>query len=349
MGVWEVARERMEWLDSLRGLAMLLVIVGHVRAVKASGPLVTVIYAFHMPLFFMISGATFRVGRYASLAECALDKARKLLVPYVLLYVVNLPLWYLANRVLYYHPVELSQLLVGFFTANHRIGTMSQAALWFLPTLFTVSVLYWWLADLARRGRLPLPASMSALLVVGILLSVFYRQQAVWHLTTVPIATVFYWLGHEFMRHRAGIVHWLGADGQPRKYAAWALVLLAVGVTAALANDKVSLHRNYYGNFALMFVAALSLSLAVTMVLMKLPTFAPLAYAGCNSLSFLGFHFPLVQYLERIPATAAFASAHGVLTGLIVFVLLFPLTALVNRFCPWLVGRGARPRARTAP
>ena len=338
----------MEWLDSLRGLAMLLVIVGHVRAVKACAPLVTIIYAFHMPLFFMISGATFRVERYATLAECALDKARKLLVPYVLLYVVNLPLWYLANRVLYYHPVELSQLLVGFFTANHRIGAMSQAALWFLRTLFVTSVLFWWLADLARRGRLPLRFSMPALLLVGILLSVFYRHHVAWHLTTVPIATVFYWLGHEFMRHRAGIVHWFGTDGQPRKFAAWVLVLVAIGVAAALANGKVSMHCNSYGNFALMFVAALSLSLVLAMLLMKLPTLPPLAYAGCNSLSFLGFHFPLVQYLERIPATMAFAAAHGVLTGLIVFVLLFPLTALVNRFCPWLVGKRGRGRTHAA-
>ena len=327
---------------------MLLVIVGHVRAVKACAPLVTIIYAFHMPLFFMISGATFRVGRYATLAECALDKARKLLVPYVLLYVVNLPLWYLANRVLYYHPVELSQLLVGFFSANHRIGAMSQAALWFLPTLFVTSVLYWWLADLARRGKVPLRLSMPVLLVVGILLSVFYRHHVAWHLTTVPIATVFYWLGHEFMLHRAGVMHWFGADGQPRKFAAWVLALGAVGVVAALANGKVSMHANSYGNFALMFVAALALSLALTMSLMKLPTFAPFAYAGCNSLAFLGFHFPLVQYLERIPATTAFASAHGVLTGLIVFVLLFPVAALVNRFCPWLVGKKRQGRTHAA-
>lgn len=52
--------ERVRYIDSLRGFAILLVIVGHLIQYNYSSvfesPLFNVIYSFHMPLFFFISG-----------------------------------------------------------------------------------------------------------------------------------------------------------------------------------------------------------------------------------------------------------------------------------------------------
>lgn len=48
-------KERIQWIEQLRGMAILLVIVGHVDFPnKVNG----VIYSFHMPLFFIIIGLT---------------------------------------------------------------------------------------------------------------------------------------------------------------------------------------------------------------------------------------------------------------------------------------------------
>lgn len=53
-----MSAERIEYIDRLRGLAMMLVVAGHVLFYcgYASSPLCFAIYAFHMPLFFIISG-----------------------------------------------------------------------------------------------------------------------------------------------------------------------------------------------------------------------------------------------------------------------------------------------------
>lgn len=45
---------REAWIDCARGIAILLVIVGH----TISGVLSGAIYSFHMPLFFIFSGIT---------------------------------------------------------------------------------------------------------------------------------------------------------------------------------------------------------------------------------------------------------------------------------------------------
>lgn len=42
---------KVNWVDSLKGFAIILVVLGHI-----SSPLSSFIYAFHMPLFFIVSG-----------------------------------------------------------------------------------------------------------------------------------------------------------------------------------------------------------------------------------------------------------------------------------------------------
>lgn len=49
---------REPWIDCARGIAILLVIVGH----TVSGVLSGAIYSFHMPLFFIFSGITLKLS-----------------------------------------------------------------------------------------------------------------------------------------------------------------------------------------------------------------------------------------------------------------------------------------------
>lgn len=50
---------RLSWVDQCRGFAILLVVVGHLIHFNGFGqdnPLAEIIWTFHMPLFFAISG-----------------------------------------------------------------------------------------------------------------------------------------------------------------------------------------------------------------------------------------------------------------------------------------------------
>ena len=57
----KIEKERIDWLDSLRGLAAFLVVVGHVAILFKIYWIESIIYFFHMPLFFMISGITYQL------------------------------------------------------------------------------------------------------------------------------------------------------------------------------------------------------------------------------------------------------------------------------------------------
>ena len=44
---------RLDYLDKAKGILIILVVIGHIWQ---SGPVFNIIYAFHMPAFFFISG-----------------------------------------------------------------------------------------------------------------------------------------------------------------------------------------------------------------------------------------------------------------------------------------------------
>lgn len=52
--------KRVEWIDLAKGLGMLLVILGH--CVCFGGIMHNAIFAFHMPLFFILSGIVYKTN-----------------------------------------------------------------------------------------------------------------------------------------------------------------------------------------------------------------------------------------------------------------------------------------------
>lgn len=63
-----MAKQRLYYLDALKGILIILVILGHSIQYKMMDyqhdVLFRVIYSFHMPLFFLISGFLTYKGRY---------------------------------------------------------------------------------------------------------------------------------------------------------------------------------------------------------------------------------------------------------------------------------------------
>lgn len=50
-----MARQRLIYLDTLKGMLIILVVLGHCGTALSTG-LLSSIYAFHMPLFILVSG-----------------------------------------------------------------------------------------------------------------------------------------------------------------------------------------------------------------------------------------------------------------------------------------------------
>ena len=136
-----IKRERIVWIDQLRSIAFLFVIIGHVALPKEMKSL---IYSFHMPLFFLISGLT--VNREKIINTPMLDyvkkQAKSLIVPYFWMSFLCYPLWYFA-----FHMISDSTKLTPWGAFKGIIAgsleyTSPSNALWFLLVLFLANILF---------------------------------------------------------------------------------------------------------------------------------------------------------------------------------------------------------------
>ncbi len=79
-GVINFMSHRIDWIDMLKGLGIILVVFGHTAHAKDT--IRILIYSFHMPMFFIISGYLFKTkDKYKNF----LKKFMTLLLPYLII------------------------------------------------------------------------------------------------------------------------------------------------------------------------------------------------------------------------------------------------------------------------
>lgn len=78
---------RQEYIDIAKGLGILCVVYGHTFGFDEFGNFV---YLFHMPLFFILSGAF--LGMRKGVVGEVYNKTKRLLIPYVIFTVVAFPI-----------------------------------------------------------------------------------------------------------------------------------------------------------------------------------------------------------------------------------------------------------------
>lgn len=153
-------RTREPWIDVLKGIGIVAVVVGHITFRRS---LVTQLYMFHMPLFFLIGGAL----HDASVPQRAFvaAKVRSLLVPYACFLAVLWPL-----ELLYAVPAGVAggrwswPLLGAPMLLGGRLLTGFAGVFWFVTCYFlTQQLAHAMLRQLAPRACVLAAAGLLAL------------------------------------------------------------------------------------------------------------------------------------------------------------------------------------------
>ncbi|MDE7327863.1 MAG: acyltransferase family protein [Lachnospiraceae bacterium] len=138
-------QERNKQMDVLLCLGMLLVILGHVGTNSWKTELFDwfVIYSFHMPLFFFISGYFYKPAREQAYGRTILRLIRKFVLPYYIWNLVYAIVVFLLKNAGYVR-FQLNPSLSNFFLTPWTTGDQYQlnSPAWFLLTLFLVEVVY---------------------------------------------------------------------------------------------------------------------------------------------------------------------------------------------------------------
>lgn len=339
-------RKRIVWIDAAKALAMILVFYGHLGGsgdnpwFPSLEPSITIVYLFHMPLFFVLSGLVLNLDKPGK--TFVVSRLKRLVIPYFFfsLYGVLKIGIKLAVPALFasFHakPMgggvkELSSIFLGYTNG-----------LWFFWALLWGDLVLYFVHH-ASSGNTPIiPIIVIASLCVWTLM-VMHGPQLPFQLQTTFEAVGFVGIGYLF-KHL-----FLALDGTGW----WRVLIISLILFVLCAAVKLTVHfssdmLSTLGKAVLMIVAALSGSFVVMAIAVLMYKPAWLMFIGLNTMIFYGLNGFSLAPSKKILFTVISVSVVSsnwvlqVIVGLMCVALACAICALLTpvlkRWLWWAVG-----------
>lgn len=282
-----VQSTRIGWVDSARGIGIVAVVIGH--SVLQGGDAALWIFAFHMPLFFLLSGftSTFGGGPWVFFRK----KVLSLLLPYLTTLLIFFLYWLLFYR---FYSGDLNSIkIIGFLIVKGALYGSGEVVpqfpavvpigpLWFVLALFTANLVSFAILAIFKESVIAISASVSTVVMIGLVVGPrFFMPFSV---DIALVAQVFVFAGIALRKTRVMTL--------PRS---WPLVVLAA---AALVISRycgaMDMNGRQYHDFFISATGAIGGSILVlyfAIALEGLPKIASVfMYLGRASLLILCFH-----------------------------------------------------------
>lgn len=298
--------ERNEYLDICKGIGIVFVVLGHIVTIPYFHELV---YGFHMPLFFILSGMCLHLKR--DFRTFLVKRVKSLLVPFF-----------------YFSFLEILFLIIvkRNFCISYVYPEFGHV-LWFLPILF-LSLL------LAYAGLRYLKLWVLPFLVV---LKILIFKNLPYSLSVIPISVTFIVGGYMFNKIPTFVKNKVGHK----------LVLLFFMISyiwmVLMFDVRIDMKKSLFSPFLLAMIASslgfmsiFSMSYSVRESIFK----QLWIWLGCNSLTIMLTHFFFIEIigyiLSKLCLTANFCM---VLLSIFVWPYLVAVVWFVNKYCPRLVSK----------
>ena len=334
--------KRIEWVDIAKGVAIVLVCLGH-RDVPEG--MCVWIYSFHLPLFFFLAGYTTRFESYASFGAYAMRKVRVLLVPYFIFGLLYKTIGFCFNY-LYSHAAVDFGAEALILLRGSDVGP-----LWFIPPLFVVEVVSYVL-NLLPKGK-----------TVVVILSSFggYAMTLAfpsicffWRLNIAFISLFFFWFAR-FLRYSR--INGRFAKGDALLFFG---ALIVHAICLSFNPTIIWMGSNHFGIFPLFLLEGAAGSVVIACVCARLEKTRLIkgvfTYLGKNTIPIVAFHYyPGYMILETLfyklfgwqyLHNVFSHNIEGFVYAICVLLLCVPIIEFVNRFAPWMVGKGTMKEKR---
>ncbi len=182
-------------IDIYKGIGILCIMIGHIGF---GGVADKVIHAFHMPMFFLISGFLFREKVTESFREYLIRKAKGLLIPYAIFGLAHYLVWLLCP-VFRQEEISLKPLWHLLWINTTRLPIAG--ALWFLTALFFVSILFFVLRRKIQSDKV-LAGIVILLVATGHLCVKYLPVRLPWALDAAFIGSGLFLIGYFLKKYK---------------------------------------------------------------------------------------------------------------------------------------------------
>ena len=347
--------KRIEYLDIAKGIGILLVVLGHNDFEVISPFIQRMIYSFHMPMFFFLSG--YFINASIPFFDFFKKRFNALMKPF-----------FFTIFLIYFTSVSFEKM--GFTTAITRIvkslyGSghyLDWVQLWFLPHLFAVSLyafLFITLVSKLRNRWITWGVLLATLAIAIPFLHAFYpfplsilgKDYELWglpfSLDLVLVTGFFFILGNEVRQVTT-----------EKTFDNW-LLLAATGGVVVLLNIlfpyeidfNIRLYESFLVNtteaiLGILFILALSRQIDLHTT--RLASF--FRYLGNISLIILLFHVPVqafwAQKVVNVTGNFPLGIIIGFIMGVLGPILIYEIFIRFNPVASWWFGRKAETPAK---
>lgn len=168
---------RESWIDTLRGIGILFVILGHCEP-----PFDKIIYSFHMPLFFLISGYLFKSKK--NIKDYLKKIFIKYIIPYFLLCIINLLLVTIIDR-----DFKINYVIGILYSRGTTSWLPNCSPLWFL-TCITVALFIFNLILHIKNNLIQLFLILLCIFI-SYLLDIFDIPKLIWNIDSALMANCY--------------------------------------------------------------------------------------------------------------------------------------------------------------
>jgi acyltransferase len=328
----------------MKAIGIVLVVVGHSPGLN---PFIkNVIYSFHMPLFFFISGLLVSEQKLSMTYRENLSLLWKGLgIPYLFFFLISylywLPTHEMAASAARHVGIRWWEPVMGVVIGNGD-ALFVNVVLWFFTCLFTTSLIFFW-----ARKYFSATFLLVAFNSMGLLCTLMYDpswQRLPWGLDNAVVALAFYSTGHFFRRYQDAIL-----EKTPKSMAITLALFMVAGVAyVAGINGEVDLNTLLFGSHRYLFLINAYLGvLALFYFSISLPANAVFQWLSKNTIIIFPIHLLMFSVFTGIGVVVfgmphAFKESSFLWTGafpLLALLLSYPSALFLHRFFPVVFGK----------
>ncbi len=332
-------KQRLDYIDALKGVGILLVVIGH--HILGADELVLWIYSFHMPLFFIITGylSGHKNNKCEDIKGLIIGKAKSLMYPYITFSLINI-IWYVA----FYIVTSIGKQPEASFTEVllRTVTTLGYHAMWFLPTLFVSTILF----NVINRAKFSHFIHI-VVLIFGCVVCILIRRadmvrNVVWYLLNYisrsAVAISFIYIGSllcKFFTKLNNIAEWICIGV--------CAMVVAITLIINLTNmNQYNLALSNLENPAIFYISAISNSMLLLLIFKKINIKKGLlSFYGKNSLIIMAIHMEFPVEIAWLIVGMVGCPFSDMVISLIVIVIEFIIMTvcilLINKYFKFII------------
>lgn len=318
--------QRIEYIDSAKGLCMLLIVASHV-GIPDPWPGA---YAVRVILFFVLSGYFFSVKLQPK--EFFRKKLKTLLVPFLFWWVLSYALFYLGLFLIpNFTDLTPAKGIFDCFTQKEYFN----GPLWFLPALFFLQAICY-LVEYSTKHTIYRLMAYAAIGVMGFELAL-YEIDLPLNIDTALSSTPFFVMGMLLRRYSVLAYFEKSAVALTSAAVLYGLYLLCPVAIFMSVNRFGNSFPEVYGIGAALCMAYILLTKLASKYLIW--TTKALAYVGYNSLIVMCAHHLLYRPFKVILMQYSFGEIDGLILLAVSTGLSLLMAPLAEKYFPFVIGK----------